>query len=119
MMNASYLKINNLKGKLLLTFCYFLAVAILRFLNFPCIMDFILHIPCPGCGMTRATLHAIHGNLSLAFKNHLMFWAMPVLYLYFLYDGRLFPKLWIDRLILILILIGFIVNWIIRIITST
>lgn len=118
-MKYSRFKIKDFKGKLLLTICYFLAVAILRMLDFSCIFDSLLHIPCPGCGMTRATLQALQGNLSIAFKEHLMFWAMPILYLYFLYDGRLFPKPWIDHLILTLILIGFIVNWIIRIMTST
>jgi hypothetical protein len=35
-----------------------------------CLSAALLHIPCPGCGMTRATLALLHGDLSSALAFH-------------------------------------------------
>ena len=35
-----------------------------------CFMALVLRIPCPGCGMTRATLALLHGNVAQAFAMH-------------------------------------------------
>lgn len=54
-----------------------------------CPMAAVLGIPCPGCGLTRATLALLHGNFALAFRFHpLVFWVAPVYV--FLVAGLLF-----------------------------
>lgn len=37
-------------------------------------------IPCPGCGLTRATLSALQGNFAEAFHFHPLFWFVTPLY---------------------------------------
>jgi len=105
-------KITDLKKKLIFTFSYFAIVFIFYLLKIPCFFKSIFHIPCPGCGMTRALLAVLHFDFALAISYNFMIFAMPLLYLYFLYDGELFKKKQIDKCILILILLGFIANWI-------
>ncbi len=41
------------------------------FLKIPiCPVAGILHVPCPGCGMTRATLAALVGDIRLSLRLH-------------------------------------------------
>jgi len=47
---------------------------------------------------------------------HSMFWSVPILLLYYLFDGHLFPKKWINTVILSLIALGFALNWILHLI---
>ena len=35
-----------------------------------CPMAAVLHLPCPGCGMTRAALSMLHGDLAQAIDYH-------------------------------------------------
>ena len=35
-----------------------------------CLMAVALHVPCPGCGMTRATLALLHGDVAHAVALH-------------------------------------------------
>lgn len=108
------LKIPNWKDKLLVGVIFLVALVIMYVFKITCPMLQFLHIPCPGCGMTRAWIHALQFDFSAAFSYHGMFWSMPVLLLYYLYDGKLLPWRWVDRLILILIAIGFAVCWILK-----
>jgi hypothetical protein len=49
-----------------------------------CPMAAVLHIPCPGCGMTRATIAALHGHFAESFRMHpLAMIFTPMLGLYF------------------------------------
>lgn len=104
-------KIKEWKAKLVFTLVYFLWLVMWRILDLPCLFQHFLHIPCPGCGMTRATIAALHLDFTAAFGYHLMFWAMPLLYLYFLFDGRLCGNPRADKAILWTIAAGFLVNW--------
>ncbi|MCS6899723.1 MAG: DUF2752 domain-containing protein [Myxococcales bacterium] len=48
-----------------------LAAAALIFLGLlPCPLAFTLHLPCPGCGMTRATLALLRGDLGGMLRFH-------------------------------------------------
>lgn len=107
-----FLNVSDKGKKILLTVSYIVAISILQHLNASCIFLRFLNIPCPGCGMTRAFMSLINFDLIGAFNNHLMFWSVPILYLYFWFDGHLFNKKGIDKTILLTILLGFIVNWI-------
>lgn len=73
-------------------------------------------IPCLGCGMTRAWISVLNFEFFEAFKYHSMFWAVPVVYILFIFDLDLYlPKKFV-KFIYISILIGFFVNWFFRII---
>lgn len=111
-------KIKEWKAKLAYTLAYFVTIVIFRVFDLPCIWQHFLHIPCPGCGMTRATLAALHLQFAAAFRYHLMFWAMPLLYLYFLLDGKLFRKPMIDKIVLWSIAAGFLINWVIHLVNA-
>ena len=41
-------------------------------------------VPCPGCGLTRATLAALHGDLAGAFRLHPLFAVVAPTYVYLL-----------------------------------
>ena len=43
---------------------------------------------------------------------HSMFWSIPILYVYFLFDGKVVGKKIVDLTVLIAILIGFLLNWV-------
>ena len=103
--------IKNLKIKFICS-CIILCYVIICYkINFSCIIYKITGIPCLGCGMTRALLSSLQGNISEAFDYHIMFWSIPLLYWYFIFDGKLFKKKWLNNNILILIIIGFLINW--------
>lgn len=104
-------KPRDLKIKIAATVLYLAAVALICHIGANCIFQHYLGIPCPGCGMTRAMLAALHFDFVGAFRHHAMFWAMPLLYLYFIFDGRIFGRR-ADRAILIAIAAGFALNWI-------
>ncbi len=109
------MRIPQLKEKLLLVSGYGALVVLLSALRVPCFSILLFGIPCPGCGMTRAWLAVLRLDFSTAFSMHLMFWAMPLLFVYFLRGRGLFRRVWIDRAILIGIGIGFFVNWMLAI----
>ena len=73
----------GLFGVLLFVWYYF---------RLPYVLRSLTGIPCPTCGLTRAWLYALHLDFSGAFRQYPMFWAVPLLVLYLLYDGQLFPN---------------------------
>ncbi|GIV25988.1 MAG: hypothetical protein KatS3mg026_1680 [Bacteroidia bacterium] len=62
---------------------------------FRCPSRLLLEVDCPGCGLTRATYHALHGHWERAWDyNPLVAVALPVgvgLWLYWLWQER---KVW-------------------------
>ena len=61
-------------------------------LKLPCAFRLLTGVICPGCGMTRAWQAALRLDLKTAFAAHPMFWSVPVLALFALWDGRLFKN---------------------------
>lgn len=108
-------KIYDLPKKILFTAFYLALLFVLYKLGASCIFLRFLHIPCPGCGMTRALISVLHFDFSGAFGYHFMFWTAPVLYLYFLFDGKLFKNKKLNKTVFILIAVGFGINWIFKI----
>ncbi len=108
------MKVKKIKEKVILTTIYFVLIMSAYFLKVSCIYLQLFGITCPGCGMTRAFLSAIKFDFTSAFKFHFMFWGVPILYLYFLYDGNLFKNKKINRAVIIIIGFGFLINWIIN-----
>ncbi len=79
-----------------------------------CIMLYLTNIPCPGCGITRACLSALKLDFAQAFSFNPMFWSVPVLILYFFFDGSLFKNKVFDASLLCGIGMGFLLNWVIK-----
>ena len=63
-----------------LSLCAGLAILALGLyaLDIGCAFRFVTGVPCPGCGMTRAWLAALRGDLAAAVAYHPLFWAVPV-----------------------------------------
>ena len=107
-------RIKYLKSKIAITLIYFAILAVLWYFDAQCIDRHFLGINCPGCGMSHAFFAALRLDFAAAFSYHPMFWSMPILYLYFLFDGALFGKKRIDYAVLIFIAIGFLLNWVLN-----
>lgn len=85
-----------------------------RKLGINCIILYLTKIPCPGCGITRACLAALRLEFAQAFSYNPMFWSVPVLFLYFFCDGKVFKNKVIDISLLCSIGMGFLINWVIK-----
>ena len=106
------MKIRNLKDKLVTLVLLAVCVLILWVFQMPCLVRAVAGITCPGCGLTRAYVCLLQLDVAGAFGYHRMFWAIPLLGVYYLTDGRLLPKKWMDVTLLSLIALGFLINWI-------
>ncbi len=81
-----------------------------------CIFLKYFNIICPGCGMTRAVRALFELDFKSAFEYHPMVFSMPLVFLYILKNGRIIKNKLINNTILILICLGFILNYIIKLI---
>ena len=109
-------KIKELKNKLTLTVIYICIIALFWHLGITCLFKYFFNIECIGCGMTRAVVSALKCDFKAAFAYHPMFWAMPLLYAYFLFDGKVIGKKIPDFIVMGLIFLGLIVNWLVKIV---
>lgn len=109
------LEIKRLKEKLLLTAIILGIIALLCLCDMPCPIQRLTGINCLGCGMTRAVFSAIRLDFIAAFNYHKMFWSLPILYLCFLKDGRLFKNKVLNVIFYSLTLLGFVFNWLLSI----
>lgn len=100
--------------KAVITILYLAAVTVLYLSPISCIFIELFGIRCIGCGMTRALLSAIRFDFASAFGYHAMFWSLPILFLYFVFDGNLFKNKILNRAVFIAIAVGFIINWIVK-----
>ena len=108
-------KIKNLKNKLLIIPFFIIMYILLYLLDTTCIIKYFTNIPCPGFGLTRAYLSLFKLDLYKAFHYHPLFWTIPILFLYYLFDGKLFKNKVINNLILIVIILLFINHWIYKV----
>lgn len=79
-----------------------------------CIWHRLFGIICPGCGMTRAVIALIHGDIAAAFYYHPMVWSLPVIFIYIAANGHVFKNRIVNYGILAVIAAGFAVSYIIR-----
>ena len=105
-------------GLKLLLFGLFAAVlALWYWLKLPCVIRYFTGIPCPGCGMSRAWLQVFRLDLAQAVHYHPMFWIVPILAVYILYDGKPIRNSKVNSILLILLLSGFFLCYIFRLIS--
>lgn len=78
----------------------------------------IFHFPCPGCGLSRATMALLRGDFAVAFRIHpAVFIVLPVLGLYMLGQvatyvnpewkrlAKLLRNKWLERAIIAMMLV--------------
>ena len=109
-------KIKNLKEKIIICIITIALLKIGNLFNLYCPFLQLTGIECLGCGMTRALTSAIHFDYAAAFEYHRMFWSLPIIGLYALFDGKLFKNRLLNSGIISIIGIGFICNWILNLI---
>ena len=107
-------RVKNLRWKLPLFALYGAVLVLWHALKLPCVWQALFGIICPGCGMSRAWLAALRLDFAKAFSLHPMFWSVPFLALYILFDGQLFKNKWVNYGALGLILGGFVICYMIR-----
>lgn len=109
-------KIKHFKAKLVVLIAIIILTIVLTVSDTGCLIRRFIGIHCPGCGMTTAVIDVLHLRLGSAMSHHPMVWSLPILVLYFLYDGRLFSNKKFNACVLCLILGGFLAVWISRLI---
>lgn len=112
--SAFYSRIKGIKHPILKLFFTLLAILIVILLyknKIDCIFKSLLNIHCFGCGMTRAYIALLHGNIVQAFRWHFMFPSVPIVYLYILFDGKLFCNKKLNLTVLVSIIFGFFIHW--------
>ena len=105
------MKCANWKWKLLGSAAFALLLLAVIVWQIPCVWKTVFGIPCPGCGMTGAWRELLSGHVIAAFREHAMFWSMPLVYVYILADGHLFKHTVVNYGVLVLIAIGFVAVW--------
>ncbi len=105
------MKISNPKDKIFTTLLIVALVGVMFAFSLPCPFRALLHIYCPGCGMTRAYFSLLHGNIRQAFAYHSMFWSVPIIYVMYLFDGKLFGRKWADGILTAALTVGWLGNW--------
>ncbi len=104
-------KIKDFKLKLIITVAVLVFALVMYIFKVPCIILSLTGVRCLGCGMTRALISVLRLDFKAAFSYHSMFWSMPILYLLFLKDGKIFDKKIYNIIILAIIIMGFVNNW--------
>ncbi|MBR4040064.1 MAG: DUF2752 domain-containing protein [Clostridia bacterium] len=94
--------------------CIGLYAGVMFALDLPCPILALLHIPCFGCGMTRALIAAAQLRFGEAFSCHRMFWSVPLLIVLLLYEGAPFRRRWLNAALLACLLLGFFLNWLLN-----
>ena len=68
-----------------------------------CLIRGLTGVPCPSCGMSRAIISVINGDIINAFKFHPLFWLPFVALLLIIFKRRFFKKILICSIILIML----------------
>ncbi len=111
MNRPSFHPIRAWKDKLLTTAVLLAVVVGMKAFSVTCPFLSLTRLPCPTCGMTRAWIAALQLDFSSAFAFHPLFWTVPLLYLCFLYDGRLFRSKWGNIFLYTLLAAAFGIWW--------
>ena len=106
-------KIKKPKEKVSFFLGILLSVVVMRVSGWGCIVRTVFRVPCPGCGMTRAIFSFFLFDFSEAFAYHPCVFCTPLVFLYVLFDGRVFGKM-LDRVMITVLVMLFLITWILR-----
>ena len=110
------LTVSNPKDKLIATAAVAAVIAAMYILDLSCLFMGLFDIPCPGCGITRAYIALFHLDFAAAFAHNPMFWTVPILYVSYLFDDKLFKARWANALLLTLLYGGLFAAWVCKLI---
>ena len=68
-----------------------------------CLIRGLTGVPCPSCGMSRAIISVINGDIINAFKFHPLFWLPFVVLLLIVLKRTFFKQILISAIILIML----------------
>ena len=106
------LNVKKLKEKLISCAWILGVVLVMYIFRIPCLIKWIFGIECPGCGITRAYISLFRLDLKQAFAYNHMFWAVPICFLFYIFDGKLFKNKWVNVILEGGIYLLLILNWI-------
>lgn len=111
--------LSNKKIKNLIKLFFYIIIycLLLNILHITCPIKFITGVSCAGCGMTRAFMSLIQGNINEAFMYHPLFWTVPIFVVVYLIKDRIPKKVF--NIIVVIYLIMFIVCYIIRLLNPS
>ena len=92
--------------------CAAALAAVLYISGIGCVWRRLFGIQCPGCGMTRAVLALLRGDIAGAMGHNFMVVSLPAVLAYIMYDGRIFRSKAADYAVLGCIAAGFAVRWV-------
>lgn len=93
-----------------ISFLYF----IIELFGITCPIKYLTGISCAGCGMSRAWLSLLHGNLRLAFHYHPLFLLVIPMIIFFLLKDRFSSK--VKKLLITFFACIFLITYFIRLI---
>lgn len=103
------------KNDLILTVFTMIVMAIVLFIvDIGCPSRYITGVCCPGCGMTRATIQLLHGNVPKAIHYHPLVFTLPIITVLFICKKRI--NVYVLNTILTIIIVAFILVYIVRLI---
>ncbi len=65
-----------------------------------CLIRGVTGVPCPSCGMSRAIIAFINGDIINAFKFHPLFWLPFILFVLIVFKRKFFKQIIIGAIIL-------------------
>lgn len=102
---------------LIVFFLYLISFYIFDPTGSNCLVQRTIHLPCPMCGMTRASVALFQLRFVDAFRWHPLVYIMPLLFCTFFLQGyRMFSKIYNSKIFWGIVIGLFIVVYIIRMI---
>ena len=90
-------------------------VAILLYVTgIGCPLKFATGISCPGCGMTRAWIAALHLRFDLAMAYHPLFWSIPLVFAFVGLRSHMSQRVY--QSCMMCLIIAFVGVWIVRLV---
>lgn len=103
---------DKIKTLIKLFFYIILYCILLNILNISCPIKFLTGVSCAGCGMTRAFISLLQGNIKEAFNYHPLFFLVPIFVIVYLEKDKIPKKIF--NIIVAIYIVAFITCYIIR-----
>lgn len=104
----------RLKETIQIIIYIFVYALLMHVLNIGCPIKWFTGISCAGCGMTRAFLSLLKGDIKNAFLYHPLFFLMPIIFVLYIFRDKFVDKT--KKILLVAFIIIFLVCYIIRLI---